>query len=209
MGIPHPRTPTGECTRTAQNSSCSSPAQLFCSASCGSSSRSRPRLEEGEPSARLRLPGEPAPAKDTARLIDQSNAAVSEARFASYRQGILCATTPRRRTRLRRRVRRCGVVCDRPRTLTRSLRDRTRRAILRPCCPYLSVGGWGRLGGSDLGVRLAPAPAVFPRLLSKRPYSAWRERGTRETKNPAEAGLFFGADDGTRTHDLLHGKQML
>jgi hypothetical protein len=30
-----------------------------------------------------------------------------------------------------------------------------------------------------------------------------------DAERPAVAGLSFGADDGTRTHDLLHGKQTL
>jgi hypothetical protein len=44
--------------------------------------------------ARLRLPGKPAPANDSARLIDQSNAAVSETRLASYGRGQLWRDDP-------------------------------------------------------------------------------------------------------------------
>jgi hypothetical protein len=31
----------------------------------------------------------------------------------------------------------------------------------------------------------------------------------RENEKPRRSGAFDGADDGTRTHDLLHGKQTL
>jgi hypothetical protein len=45
--------------------------------------------------SRLRPPGQTAPANDPARLINQSNAAVSERRFASYQRGKLFPRRPR------------------------------------------------------------------------------------------------------------------
>ena len=51
-----------------------------------------------------------APANDPARLINQSNAAVSDAFRELSTWAAIAPTTPRRRARMRRRVRRCGVV---------------------------------------------------------------------------------------------------
>jgi hypothetical protein len=72
------------------------------------------RIAEKGAKARLRLPGEPAPAQDPARLIDQSNAAVSETRFATYRRGDFFSDDPAEAYPAAAWVRRCGVVCDRP-----------------------------------------------------------------------------------------------
>ena len=76
------------------------------------SNRSRGTQRRGAKS-RLRLPGKRAPANDRARLTNQSNAAVSGTGFCDLSAwAATTATAPRRRARVRRRVRRCGVVCD-------------------------------------------------------------------------------------------------
>jgi hypothetical protein len=65
-------------------------------------------------------------------------------------------------------------------------RDRLSGPHLRA---YDRALAWAQMGTNDV-----PEPAAVPR---------------EATENPAVAGLLQRADDGTRTHDLLHGKQTL
>jgi hypothetical protein len=68
-------------------------------------------------------------------------------------------------------------------------RDDDARARLKM---YVKSIGWAPLGASDAS---APQPPTA--------------RDRSEGESPAGSGAFGGADEGTRTLDLLHGKQTL
>jgi hypothetical protein len=70
---------------------------------------------------------------------------------------------------------------------------------IRRCLHRTLDRGPRRLRAARLGASTVTSGVTNPPFSSRH----WVPQ-TRE--NPAGAGLSFGADDGTRTHDLLHGK---
>lgn len=126
--------------------------------------RSRDTVRKGAKS-RLRPPGQRAPANDPARLINQSNAAVSERRFARYRRGKLFHDDPAERgpdaakgttmrgRQARRGSRRQVKGCDTLTAAVRSSRENGRETDWAD-----SLSGWS----TKTGRRLSRERSMLP-----------------------------------------------